>query len=105
MILLNRPKSGRILIFDEDIWQLKDPSTLLTRCGVLFQFGALFSSLNVLENVGILLEEYSAYPQSSITEVAKYLLDRVGLSRKILSSLPARAKWWYEKARGISASF
>ncbi|KAA8710722.1 ABC transporter ATP-binding protein [Helicobacter canis] len=102
MILLNRPKSGRILIFDEDIWQLKDPSTLLTRCGVLFQFGALFSSLNVLENVGILLEEYSAYPQSSITEVAKYLLDRVGLSPKAYHLYPHELSGGMKKRVGLA---
>ena len=102
MILLNRPRSGQVLIFGQDIWQLRDPSTLLTRCGVLFQFGALFSSLTVLENVGILLEEYSAYPRSSVAEVAKYLLSRVGLSPKAYHLYPHELSGGMKKRVGLA---
>ncbi len=102
MILLNRPKSGTIKIFGEDIWRTKNPKDILTRCGVLFQFGALFSSLNVLENVGILLEEYSDYPQSSITEVAKYLIARVGLTERSYYLYPHELSGGMKKRVGLA---
>lgn len=102
MILLNRPKSGSVKIFGKDIWQLQDRHDLLTRCGVLFQFGALFSSLNVLENVGVLLEEYSNYPKSSITEVAKYLIERVGLTPSAYELYPHELSGGMKKRVGLA---
>ncbi|RVZ12620.1 ATP-binding cassette domain-containing protein, partial [Helicobacter pylori] len=54
MILLNRPTKGEVLLFGEDIWKLKEreQQKIFNRCGICFQFGALYSSLTVLENVG-----------------------------------------------------
>jgi phospholipid/cholesterol/gamma-HCH transport system ATP-binding protein len=49
MILLQKPTAGEIQIFGHNIRSLDDAETLTLRrrCGVLFQYGALFSSLNV----------------------------------------------------------
>ncbi|WP_257842575.1 ATP-binding cassette domain-containing protein [Helicobacter sp. 13S00477-4] len=104
MILLNRPKSGEIKIFSQDIWKLKDKerSSVLNRCGVLFQFGALYSSLNVLENVGIMLEEYSIYPKKTIEEISKMWLDMVGLSRKVYRLYPYELSGGMKKRVGLA---
>ena len=90
LIMLQKPKSGRIEIFGQDIMQLnlEQKKLLSKQCGILFQFGALFSSLTVLENVGILLEEYSHYPKNIIEEISKIWLDRVGLDKKVYYLYP-----------------
>ncbi|PAF47818.1 ABC transporter ATP-binding protein [Helicobacter sp. 12S02634-8] len=104
MILLNRPKEGEIDIFGSDIWQLKEQQkyAFLNRCGVLFQFGALYSSLNVLENVGIMLEEYSTYPQKSIEEISKMWLDMVGLDKRVYRLYPYELSGGMKKRVGLA---
>ncbi|WP_104749541.1 ABC transporter ATP-binding protein [Helicobacter cynogastricus] len=104
MILLNKPTKGTIRIFDMDIWKLKDSERdkLFHRIGMLFQFGALYSSLSVLENVGIMLEEHSAYPKRNIVEISKMWLDRVGLSKKVHHLYPYELSGGMKKRVGLA---
>lgn len=83
MIYLKKPHSGKIEILGQDIWELSDEKRLdlKLKCGVMFQFGALYSSMNVLENVGILLSEYSALKKQIIDEISMYFIQKVGLSK------------------------
>ncbi len=85
LIFLHRPAYGEIRIFDTDIWTLKDYQkyTVMQKMGVVFQFGALFSSLTVLENVTSLLEEYSYFPSHLYTDIAKFWLTTVGLDLSV----------------------
>ncbi|WP_120944208.1 MULTISPECIES: ABC transporter ATP-binding protein [Helicobacter] len=104
MILLNKPLKGTIRIFGMDIWQLKEAQRykLFHRIGMLFQFGALYSSLSVLENVGIMLEEHSAYPKSNIVEISKMWLDRVGLSKQVYHLYPYELSGGMKKRVGLA---
>lgn len=81
MILLKIPSGGTIKIEGTDIWKLSPEESAKMRLnwGILFQFGALFSSLNVLENVSLLLKEYSHYPPDVIESIAMMWIHRVGL--------------------------
>ncbi len=85
LIFLHRPTNGEIKILDTDIWKLKDSKqyTIMQKIGVVFQFGALFSSLSVLENVTSLLEEYSHFPSHLYPEIAKFWLNNVGLDLSV----------------------
>ncbi|RDU61218.1 ABC transporter ATP-binding protein [Helicobacter sp. MIT 14-3879] len=85
LIFLHRPKSGNIKILDTDIWNLKDTKKhiIMQKMGVVFQFGALFSSLTVLENITSLLEEYSHFPAHLYPEIAKFWLSNVGLDTSV----------------------
>ncbi len=59
------------------------------RCGVLFQQGALFSSLTVLQNVQFPMREYLRLPERLMREVALAKLEMVGLSVEDADKLPA----------------
>src|SRR5215470_10496702 len=59
------------------------------RCGVLFQQGALFSSLTVLQNVQFPMREYLSLPESLMTEVGMAKLEMVGLRVEDAGKLPA----------------
>jgi phospholipid/cholesterol/gamma-HCH transport system ATP-binding protein len=57
----------------------EERQTLLRRMGVLFQSGALWSSMTLAENVGLVLEEYTDLSPAEIREVASLKLALVGL--------------------------
>lgn len=104
LILLNRPVKGTIKVFGEDIWKLKESQRhkIFQRIGVLFQFGALYSSLTVLENVGIMLEEHGFYPPRNIVEISKMWLDRVGLSKETYELYPYELSGGMKKRVGLA---
>ncbi|WP_334083608.1 ABC transporter ATP-binding protein [Helicobacter typhlonius] len=90
MFFLEKPTSGLITFFGENIWSLAEDKRgkILDRCGVMFQFGALFSSMNVLDNVGFLLTQKSAYDKASIEKISKMWLDMVGLNADVAYRYP-----------------
>ncbi|MBN8912159.1 MAG: ATP-binding cassette domain-containing protein, partial [Rhizobiales bacterium] len=59
------------------------------RWGVLFQQGALFSSLTVLQNVQFPMREYLDLPQRLMDEMAAAKLDMVGLRKSDHDKLPS----------------
>ncbi|MEP7300066.1 MAG: ATP-binding cassette domain-containing protein [Caldimonas sp.] len=81
MILLQRPSSGSIHVFGEDIAVLTDPQihALRRRWGVMFQRGGLFSSLTVRENVGLPLREHSSLDTELIDDISDWKLALTGL--------------------------
>ncbi len=81
MILLQRPTSGAIELFGEDIAKLSraEAHALRRRWGVMFQHGGLFSSLTVRENVGLPLREHSTLDDALIDEIADWKLSLTGL--------------------------
>jgi phospholipid/cholesterol/gamma-HCH transport system ATP-binding protein len=76
-----RPLSGTIRFDGEPV----DPSdidklfALRRRLGMLFQFGALFTDLNVFENVAFPLHEHTNLPESMIRDIVLMKLNAVGL--------------------------
>ena len=85
IIGLLKPDKGTILIDQQDISQLrgKKLKKMKDRLGIVFQFGALFDSLTVYENVAFPLEEKTKLSPSQIRQrVMKELID-VGLEDDI----------------------
>jgi phospholipid/cholesterol/gamma-HCH transport system ATP-binding protein len=81
MIGLHEPAQGEIL-YDGDSFTNADPEhrdELLRRMGVLYQQGALWSSMTLAENVALPLGEYTKLSVSEIREVACMKLALVGL--------------------------
>jgi phospholipid/cholesterol/gamma-HCH transport system ATP-binding protein len=87
MIGLYRPARGRILFDGEDIVTADgdDRLRLLRKFGVMYQSGALFGSMTVLENVCLPLDEFTDLEVEEKTLVAAAKLNQVGL-------LPAAAR-------------
>lgn len=74
--------SGTIEVFGEDYGNLpyKQRVAIERRWGVLFQQGALFSSLTVLENVEFPMREHLGIPKKLRREIARFKIDLVGLN-------------------------
>lgn len=104
MIYLKKPESGSIKIFGKDIWKVDEVTrkSVLNKCGVLFQFGALYSSLNILDNIGIMLEEYTKYPKQIINEISEYFLDIVGLPNYVKDMYPYELSGGMKKRVGLA---
>jgi phospholipid/cholesterol/gamma-HCH transport system ATP-binding protein len=81
MIGLYKPVRGRIAIDGHDIVtaQGEERREILRRFGVLYQSGALFGSMTVIENVCLPLEEFTDLPPEAIRLVALLKLKQVGL--------------------------
>ncbi|HEX6532188.1 MAG TPA: ATP-binding cassette domain-containing protein [Nitrospira sp.] len=83
MIGLYRPVTGSIRIEDKDIVtaQGEERLKILARIGVMYQQGALFGSMTLLENVRLPLEEYTDLPDEALDRIALMKLQLVGLGQ------------------------
>lgn len=88
---LNRRRAGRIRVFDVDLDQSSPDARagIEQRWGVLFQQGALFSSLSVRQNIQVPMREYLNLSQRLMDELAHLKLDLVGLPRSAAEKLPS----------------
>ena len=82
MVGLKEPSRGNILYNGESFWQADDHSRtcLLRRFGVLFQSGALWSSMTLAENVSLPLHEYTSLNERQIHDIVSFKLALVGLA-------------------------
>ena len=82
MIGLYEPVSGQILINGVDIVTVggREKLALLRQIGVAYQSGALFGSMNVFENVRLVLEEFTSLPGEAMDFIAQMKLKLVGLA-------------------------
>ncbi|WP_017938340.1 MULTISPECIES: ABC transporter ATP-binding protein [Pseudomonadota] len=78
---LLRPAAGSVRVFGEDLLALspESRSRLERRFGVLFQRGALFSSLTVIENVALPLIEHAGLDRPSAERLARVKIALAGL--------------------------
>lgn len=82
MIGLQSPATGRVLYDGESFWDADDEARgrLMRHFGVLFQGGALWSSMTLAENVMVALEEYTDLGPGERRDVAALKLSLVGLA-------------------------
>ncbi|MGA7982912.1 MAG: ATP-binding cassette domain-containing protein [Chromatiaceae bacterium] len=82
IILLLRPAAGSVHLFGEPASGLDEAEAnrLRRRIGIMFQQGALFSSLTVEENVAVPLREQTDLPEPLIREIARLKIVLAGLS-------------------------
>lgn len=88
---LSAKQSGTIEVFGTDYERAGDTERLAVeqRWGVLFQQGALFSSLTVLENIQVPMREYLDLSPKLMEELARLKIDLVGLAADAAGKYPS----------------
>lgn len=91
MLGLASPSSGTIEVFGRplELCAKEDLHGTRRRWGVLFQEGALFSALNVYDNVAFPLRELHEIPEDFISELVAMKLDMVGIDETSSTKMPA----------------
>jgi phospholipid/cholesterol/gamma-HCH transport system ATP-binding protein len=104
MLGLNKPAAGKVLVGGKDVSHLseKDRRGMAGRWGVLFQDGALFSGLNVLDNIGFPLREYSHLPEEDIESLANAKLGMVGLDESTARKMPSELSGGMARRVGLA---
>lgn len=105
IIGLQMPDEGEIDVFGEPLLDRSDAETIEVRkrWGVLFQGGALFSTLTVAENVMVPIREY--YPRMDRDfrrEIARYKVALSGLPSEASPKYPAELSGGMRKRAGIA---
>ena len=106
IIMLDSIQKGDITLLNHNIKKLtfKQRDYIKKNWGVLFQFGALFSSLNVIENIGILLKENSDLPDDLIKDISYTKLKMVGLDEKVGTLYPDELSGGMKKRVALARS-
>jgi phospholipid/cholesterol/gamma-HCH transport system ATP-binding protein len=101
---LNQPAAGHIGMFGEDITNAQDDTRrhALSRIGVLFQDGALFSSLTVAQNIEVPLAEHTALSPKLRTEIADVKINLVGLPIEAANKYPSELSGGMRKRAGLA---
>lgn len=91
ILMLLKPKAGKIRIFDQDIAQLNENEVqaMRRRWGMLFQHSALFSSMTVIENIMFPMQEYTGLDSALIRELAMLKLSLSGLPNDAANKYPS----------------
>lgn len=92
MLLLQRPSAGTVRLFGEVVDGRDEPAAnrLRRRIGIMFQQGALFSSLTVIENIAVPLKEQTDLPASTIDDIARLKLLLSGLASDAANKYPSQ---------------
>src|SRR5215471_2587582 len=103
MIGLYKPMSGRVLIDGDDIVTAEGEAryAILKKIGVMYQSGALFGSMTLLENVRLPLEEYTALDDEAMDLLARTKLRLVGLDG-FAGHMPAELSGGMQKRAAIA---
>lgn len=82
LVGLIAPTAGRVLYGGVSFWDasVDEREAILRRAGILYQKGALWTSMTLAENVAMPLRQYTRYSTEEINEIVSYKLALVGLS-------------------------
>ena len=104
IIGLVRPTAGRIELLGTDVWQCgpQELNELRRHFGVLFQDGALFSSLTLAENIAVPLVEHTTLPKDFIAPLVGFKLALVGLHPDAATKFPAQLSGGMRKRAALA---
>lgn len=91
LIMLQKFQSGSITILGESVQNISSEAAkkLRQKWAVLFQFGALYSSMNVLDNIALPLREH--------TNLSDKLIENIAMTKLSMVGLPVSAAYLYPK--------
>jgi phospholipid/cholesterol/gamma-HCH transport system ATP-binding protein len=106
IIGLGHPAAGSIRLFGEEVSTLSDAKRAMIerRCGVLFQNGALFSSLTVAENVAVALTEHHDLDESIVAKLARLKIALAGLPLEASDKFPSQLSGGMVKRAALARS-
>jgi phospholipid/cholesterol/gamma-HCH transport system ATP-binding protein len=104
MVMLQHFSAGTIEVLGKKLNKIKekDAQTLRHNWGVLFQFGALFSSLTIKENIELPLKEYTKLSQKMIDEIVRFKISLVGLKTEDANLYPSEISGGMRKKAGLA---
>ena len=104
IIGLQRPASGRVEVLGRDMLHLREAEQreLEQHFGVLFQDGALFSSLTVAQNIEVPLREHVPMPEPLMAEIAATKIAMVGLPDEAGDKFPSQLSGGMRKRSGLA---
>lgn len=104
MVGLIKPGGGKITILGTDIATARGEKRRLIqqRSGMLFQDGALFSSLTVAQNIQLPLKEHSAISGALLAELTDVKIGMVGLPLDAANKYPAQLSGGMRKRAGLA---
>jgi phospholipid/cholesterol/gamma-HCH transport system ATP-binding protein len=104
VIGLHRPQGGTIRIQGRDIMQMRKREMLEVQrlWGVLFQSGALFSSMTVRENVALPIKEFAGITAQEANELAEVKIELVGLPAVARNKYPSELSGGMIKRAGLA---
>ncbi|MBT5051026.1 MAG: ABC transporter ATP-binding protein [Rhodospirillaceae bacterium] len=101
---LNKHTAGTISLFGQDLSKLNeaDSRQIKTRWGVLFQQGALFSSLTVAQNVQVPMKEFTDLSPAMMNELTALKISMVGLPHDACHKYPSEISGGMRKRAGLA---
>jgi len=104
IIGLNFPVAGKVEVFGRALLAMSDRERreLEKRWGVLFQDGALFSSLTVAQNIEVPLKEHCDMPLRLMDEIAAFKIGIVGLPEDTGAKYPSELSGGMRKRAGLA---
>jgi len=104
MVMLQNIHYGDIDILGHSLSSISvdEAQGLRKKWGVLFQAGALFSSLSIAENIALPLKEYTDLSQKMINEIVKFKINIVGLKVEDAHLYPSQISGGMKKKAGLA---
>ncbi|MEA1892930.1 MAG: ATP-binding cassette domain-containing protein [Campylobacterota bacterium] len=106
MVMLQQYSEGSIEILGDKLETIgyKQAQKLRREWGVLFQAGALFSSLNIRDNIARPLVEYTDLSKKMIDEIVEFKINIVGLKSSDALLFPSQISGGMKKKAGLARS-
>ena len=104
IIGLQRPTSGNIRLLGTEVWSSTADAmdAVRRRFGMMFQDGALFSSLTVAQNVAVPLIEHASVPPSLLQPLIALRLAQAGLGPDAAEKMPSELSGGMRKRAAIA---
>lgn len=104
MVMLQEFHGGDIEVLGYDLKNIryKEAKELRRRWGVMFQYGALFSSLNLRDNIALGLVEYSDLSKEMIDEIVAFKINIVGLKAEDAYLFPSQISGGMKKKAALA---